>query len=164
MLCLSPQLRIIVAIIWISNSHWLWCLVRILVTPCLEEVIRGTMLIRSVILTVQLSTLCCFEKRHRSLSNYLLEFHLRLTIYLITLTLAILRGVIVASTRIEAQSWHTEPTCECFLHTLHVLLVALRSFLLFILGLDLSYKEGLLVYFFTNIIKFLLHMRIRARL
>ena len=75
-----------------------------LVTPCLEEVIRGTMLIRSVILAVQLSTLSCFEKRHRSLSNYLLKFHLRLTIYLITLTLAILRGVIVASARIEAQS------------------------------------------------------------
>ena len=162
MLSLSSQLRIIVAIIWISNSHWLRCFVRMLVTPCLEEVIRGTMLVRSVILTVQLSALCCFEKRHRRLSDYLLELHLRLTVYLIILTLAVLRGVVVASARIETQSWHSEPTCECFLHTLHVLLVALRSFLLFILGLDLSYKESLFVHFFTYIIEFLLHMRIWA--
>ena len=162
MLSLGSQLRIIVAIIMISNSHWLRCFVRMLVTPCLEEVIRGTMLVWSVILTVQLSALCCFEKRHRRLSDYLLELHLRLTVYLIILTLAVLRGVVVASARIETHSWHSEPASECFLHTLHVLLVALRSFLLFILRLNLSYKESLFVYFFTYIIEFLLHMRIWA--
>ena len=84
--------------LWLARHHRGWVVIG-LVTPCLKEIVCGVVLGRPLVLTVELSALGSLEERHGSLSQHLLELHLRLSINLVTLSL--LRGVVVACSRVE---------------------------------------------------------------